>query len=161
MEKTYDGMTLLLTMHVSGAQSVVYEVLQYLRCATRGSTLGTKYSRATCYVYLCLFCLLICSIVTNVQLMYSPIPPCVWCCCQGYRGSAADVHVLQQLDGPLRGVREGSQDLRRPARRQRQVTSHTRLVSEHMLAKTFFGHVIGRRNVLGAWRTGIISLRRP
>lgn len=32
MEQTYDGMTLLLTMHVSGAQSVVYEVLQYLRC---------------------------------------------------------------------------------------------------------------------------------
>lgn len=32
VEKTYDGMTLLLTMHVSGAQSVVYEVLQYLRC---------------------------------------------------------------------------------------------------------------------------------
>lgn len=31
VEQTYDGMTLLLTMHVSGAQSVVYEVLQYLR----------------------------------------------------------------------------------------------------------------------------------
>lgn len=33
VEKTYDGMTLLLTMHVSGAQRVVYEVLQYLRYA--------------------------------------------------------------------------------------------------------------------------------
>lgn len=31
VEKTYDGMTLLLAMHVSGAQSVVYEVLQFLR----------------------------------------------------------------------------------------------------------------------------------
>lgn len=31
VEQTYDGMTLLLAMHVSGAQIVVYEVLQYLR----------------------------------------------------------------------------------------------------------------------------------
>ncbi|CAM9663917.1 unnamed protein product, partial [Scytosiphon promiscuus] len=31
VERTYDGMTLLLAMHVSGSQSVVYEVLQYLR----------------------------------------------------------------------------------------------------------------------------------
>ena len=31
VEQTYDGMTLLLAMHVSSAQDVVHEVLQFLR----------------------------------------------------------------------------------------------------------------------------------
>ncbi|CAM9325540.1 unnamed protein product [Pylaiella littoralis] len=37
-----------------------------------------------------------------------------------HSGSAVDVHVVEQIDGALRGLREGAQDLRRPARRQRQ-----------------------------------------